>query len=165
MFKSDKEKQIYIAAGAYVGGDVTLGNEVGIWYNAVVRGDSGSIEVGSQSNIQDNCTVHTDPGHKVVIGKSVSIGHNAVVHGCTIGDNTVIGMGSIILNGAVIGKNCIIGAGALVTGKTVVPDNSMAFGNPAKVVRQLTDAEVEANRHNAGHYVDLLKAQLNDSNL
>ncbi len=165
MFKSDKEKRIYIAPGAYVGGDVTLGNEVGIWYNAVVRGDSGPIEIGSQSNVQDNCTVHTDPGHKVVIGKGVSIGHNAVVHGCAIGDNTVIGMGSIILNGAVIGKNCIIGAGALVTGRTVVPDNSMAFGNPAKVVRQLTDAEIEANRHNAEHYVDLLRTQLNTPNL
>ena len=88
-----------------------------------------------------------------------------MVHGCAIGDNTVIGMGSIILNGAVIGKNCIIGAGALVTGRTVVPDNSMAFGNPAKVVRQLTDAEIEANRHNAEHYVDLLRAQLNTQNL
>ena len=150
MFKSDKEKRIYIAPGAYVGGDVTLGNEVGIWYNAVVRGDSGPIEIGSQSNVQDNCTVHTDPGHKVVIGKGVSIGHNAVVHGCAIG---------------VIGKNCIIGAGALVTGRTVVPDNSMAFGNPAKVVRQLTDAEIEANRHNAEHYVDLLRTQLNTPNL
>ena len=154
MFKSDKEKRIYIAQGAYVGGDVTLGNEIGIWYNAVVRGDSGPIEIGSQSNVQDNCTVHTDPGHKVVIGKGVSIG-----------DNTVIGMGSIILNGAVIGKNCIIGAGALVTGRTVVPDNSMAFGNPAKVVRQLTDAEIEANRHNAEHYVDLLRPQLTTPNL
>lgn len=163
MFKSDIEKQVFIAPGAYVGGDVTLGNEIGIWYNAVIRGDSGSIEIGSHSNVQDNCTVHTDPGHKVTIGKGVSIGHNAVVHGCTIGDNTVIGMGSIILNGAVVGKNCIIGAGALVTGKTVIPDNSMAFGNPAKVVRQLTDAEVEANRHNAEHYVDLLKAQLKSS--
>ena len=165
MFKSDKEKRIYIAPGAYMGGDVTLGNEIGIWYNAVVRGDSGPIEIGSQSNVQDNCTVHNGPGHKVVIGKGVSIGHNAVVHGCTIGDNTIIGMGSIILNGAVIGKNCIIGAGALVTGKTVVPDNSMAFGNPAKVVRQLTDAEIEANRHNAEHYVDLLRTQLNTPNL
>lgn len=163
MKQDNKEKQIFIAPGAYVGGDVTLGNEIGIWYNAVIRGDSGAIEIGSQSNVQDNCTVHTDPGHKVTIGKGVSIGHNAVVHGCTIGDNTVIGMGSIILNGAVVGKNCIIGAGSLVTGKTVIPDNSMAFGNPAKVVRQLTDAEVEANRHNAEHYVDLLRAQLKSS--
>lgn len=86
----------------------------------------------------------------------MSIGHNAVVHGCTVGDNTVVGMGSIILSGAVVGKNCIIGAGALVTGKMVIPDNSMAFGNPAKVVRQLTAEEVEANRHNAAHYVDLI---------
>lgn len=86
----------------------------------------------------------------------MSIGHNAVVHGCTVGDNTVVGMGSILLSGAVVGKNCIIGAGALVTGKMVIPDNSMAFGNPAKVVRQLTAEEVEDNRHNAEHYVDLI---------
>lgn len=94
--------------------------------------------------------------HSIHIGKGVSIGHNAVVHGCTVGDNTVVGMGSIILSGAVVGKNCIIGAGALVTGKMVIPDNSMAFGNPAKVVRQLTEEEVEDNRHNAEHYVDLI---------
>ena len=93
-------KQIFLAPGAYVGGDVTLGNQIGIWYNAVVRGDSGPIEIGDESNVQDNCTIHTDPGHKVVIGKGVTIGHNAIVHGCTIGDNSVIGMGSILLNGA-----------------------------------------------------------------
>lgn len=103
-----------------------------------------------------NSTLHTDEGHSIHIGKGVSIGHNAVVHGCTVGDNTVVGMGSIILSGAVVGKNCIIGAGALVTGKMVIPDNSMAFGNPAKVVRQLTAEEVEDNRHNAQHYVDLM---------
>lgn len=153
-------KQIFLAPGSYVGGDVTLGNQIGIWYNAVVRGDSGPIEIGDESNVQDNCTIHTDPGHKVVIGKGVTIGHNAIVHGCTIGDNSVIGMGSILLNGAVVGKNCIIGAGALVTGKTKIPDNSMAFGNPAKVIRPLREEEVEANRENAKHYVNLLKEQL-----
>ena len=156
---NENEKQIFIAPGAYVGGDVTLGNQIGIWYNAVVRGDSGSITIGDKSNIQDNCTIHTDPGYNVVIGKKVTIGHNAIVHGCTIGDNTIVGMGSILLNGAVIGKNCIIGAGALVTGKTVIPDNSLAFGNPAKVIRQLTDDEIESNHKNALHYVELLQKQ------
>ena len=143
-------RRTYLAPGAHVVGDVTLGENVGIWYNAVVRGDTGSIFIDDNSNVQDNSTLHTDEG------KGVSIGHNAVVHGCTVGDNTVVGMGSIILSGAVVGKNCIIGAGALVTGKMVIPDNSMAFGNPAKVVRQLTAEEVEDNRHNAQHYVDLI---------
>lgn len=156
---NENEKQIFIAPGAYVGGDVTLGNQIGIWYNAVVRGDSGSITIGDKSNVQDNCTIHTDPGYNVVIGEKVTIGHNAIVHGCTIGDNTIVGMGSILLNGAVIGKNCIIGAGALVTGKTVIPDNSLAFGNPAKVIRQLTDDEIESNHRNALHYVELLQKQ------
>ena len=149
-------RKTYLAPGAQVVGDVTLGENVGIWYNAVVRGDTGSIFIDDNSNVQDNSTLHTDVGHSIHIGKGVSIGHNAVVHGCTVGDNTVVGMGSIILSGAVVGKNCIIGAGALVTGKMVIPDNSMAFGNPAKVVRQLTAEEVEDNRHNAQHYVDLL---------
>ena len=149
-------RRTYLAPGAHVVGDVTLGENVGIWYNAVVRGDTGSIFIDDNSNVQDNSTLHTDVGHSIHIGKGVSIGHNAVVHGCTVGDNTVVGMGSIILSGAVVGKNCIIGAGALVTGKMVIPDNSMAFGNPAKVVRQLTAEEVEDNRHNAQHYVDLL---------
>ena len=156
---NENKKQIFIAPGAYVGGEVTLGNQIGIWYNAVVRGDSGSITIGDKSNVQDNCTIHTDPGHNVVIGEKVTIGHNAIVHGCTIGDNTIVGMGSILLNGAVIGKNCIIGAGALVTGKTVIPDNSLAFGNPAKVIRQLTDDEIESNHKNALHYVELLQKQ------
>ena len=137
-------RRTYLAPGAHVVGDVTLGENVGIWYNAVVRGDTGSIFIDDNSNVQDNSTLHTDEGHSIHIGKGVSIGHNAVVHGCTVGDNTVVG------------KNCIIGAGALVTGKMVIPDNSMAFGNPAKVVRQLTEEEVEDNRHNAEHYVDLM---------
>ena len=150
--------KIYFAPGSHVTGDVTCGENVGIWYNAVVRGDTGSIFIDNNSNVQDNCTLHTDEGHAIHIGKGVSIGHNAVVHGCTIGENTVVGMGSIVLSGAKVGKNCIIGAGALVTGKMVIPDNSMAFGNPAKVVRQLTEEEIEANRKNAAHYVELMRA-------
>ena len=151
------EKKVFIAPGAHVVGDVTLGENVGIWYNAVVRGDTGSIFIGDNSNIQDNCTLHTDVNHSIHIGKWVSVGHNAVVHGCTVGDNTMIGMGSVILSGAVVGKNCIIGAGALVTGKMVIPDNSIAFGNPAKIVRQVTDEEAAANRKNAEHYLELME--------
>lgn len=150
-------KNIFIAPGAHVVGDVHLGENVGVWYNAVVRGDTSTITIGHNSNIQDNTTVHTDTDFQVNIGQGVTIGHNAIVHGCTIGDNTVIGMGSIILSGAVIGSNCIIGAGSLVTGKMQIPDNSLAFGNPAKVVRAVTADEITANQQNAVHYVQLMK--------
>ncbi len=152
---STMSDQIFIADGAKVIGDVTFGKRVGVWYNAVIRGDAERIVIGDDSNIQDNCTLHTDKDHPIHIGNGVSVGHNAIVHGCTIGDNSVIGMGSILLNGAVVGKNCIIGAGALVTGKTVIPDNSIAVGNPARFLRKMTAAEIEANRENAAHYVAL----------
>lgn len=150
------QKNIFIAPGAHVIGDVLIGENAGIWYNAVVRGDANTITIGDSTNIQDNTTVHTDADYPVHIGNGVTIGHNAVIHGCTIGDNTVIGMGSIILSGAVIGNNCIIGAGSLVTGKMRIPDNSLAFGNPAKVVRTVSSEEIEANRENARHYVALI---------
>lgn len=150
-------KNVFIAPGAHVIGDVHLGENVGVWYNAVVRGDTSTITIGDNSNVQDNATIHTDSDYKVHVGKGVTIGHNAIVHGCTVGDNTVIGMGSIVLSGAVIGDNCIIGAGSLVTGKTRIPDNSLAFGNPAKVVRTVTETEIIANQENAAHYVQLMK--------
>jgi carbonic anhydrase/acetyltransferase-like protein (isoleucine patch superfamily) len=159
--ESDNQKiHIFLAPGAHVVGDVTLGDNVGIWYNAVVRGDTGSIFIDDNSNVQDNSTLHTDAGHSVHIGKGVSVGHNAVVHGCTIGDNTVVGMGSILLSGAVVGRNCIIGAGALVTGKMVIPDNSVAVGSPAKVIHQMTEDEIVENRKNAEHYIELMNAEL-----
>lgn len=155
--KMQKNKEtIYIAPGAFVIGDVTLGENVGIWYNAVVRGDTNSIYIGSNTNVQDNATLHTDKDFKLHIGNGVTIGHNAVVHGCTVGDNTVIGMGSIILSGAVIGKNCIIGAGSLVTGKMNIPDGSLVMGSPAKIARPLMKHEIESNRENAVHYVELM---------
>ena len=167
--ESDNQKiHIFLAPGAHVVGDVTLGENVGIWYNAVVRGDTGSIFIDDNSNVQDNSTLHTDEGHSIHIGKGVSIGHNAVVHGCTIGDNTVVGMGSILLSGAVVGKNCIIGAGALVTGKMVIPDNSMAFGNPAKVVRQLTEKcqpIIADGREMQTHFFTSITAGLTDEEL
>ena len=132
-------KKIFLAPGAHIVGNVSLGENVGIWYNAVVRADMESITIGNNTNIQDNCTLHTGNGFPIVVGEGVTIGHNAIVHGCHIGDNTVIGMGSILLNGAKVGRNCIIGAGALVTGKMEIPDNSMAFGNPAKIIGDTRD--------------------------
>ena len=153
---SEKNNNIFIAPGAFVIGDVTLGENVGIWYNAVVRGDTNSIYIGNNTNVQDNATLHTDKDFKLHIGDGVTIGHNAVVHGCTVGDNTVIGMGSIILSGAVIGKNCIIGAGSLVTGKMNIPDGSLVMGSPAKIARPLMKHEIESNRENAAHYVELM---------
>lgn len=150
-------RKIFIAPGAHVAGDVRLGENVGIWYNAVVRGDTNTVTIGDNTNVQDNATIHTDADFPVHVGTGVTIGHNAVVHGCTVGSNTVIGMGSIILNGAVIGSNCIIGAGSLVTGRTRIPDNSLALGSPAKVVRTVTDAEIRAGQENAAHYVALME--------
>ena len=149
--------EVYIADVAKVVGDVKLGNEVGIWYNAVVRGDHGKVIIGDKSNIQDNCTIHTQIGHDMEIGEGVSIGHGAICHGEYIGDNTLIGMGAILLNGSRIGANCIIGAGALVKQNADIPDGSLAFGSPARVVRKLTDEEIEKNRENADEYIKLMK--------
>ena len=118
----------FIAPGAVVLGDVTIGENSGIWYNAVVRGDRDSIVIGRESNIQDNAVVHLGSGYPVEIGDHVTIGHGAIIHGCKIGDNTMIGMGAILMNGCKIGKNCIIGAGALVTQNVEIPDNSLVIG-------------------------------------
>lgn len=144
----------HIASNAVIKGDVTIGDNVSIWYGAVVRCEEGSITIGDRSNIQDNAVIHLDPGDKVIIGSDVTVGHGAIVHGCTIGDNTVVGMGAIVLNHATVGSNCIIGAGAVVTGGVTIPDGSMVLGVPAKVVRQLTPEEIEHNKANARHYVE-----------
>lgn len=149
-----------IAEGAVVRGRVTLGENVSIWYNAVLRGDVDAIEVGDDTNIQDGCIVHEDFGCPVHIGRRVTVGHGAILHGCTIGDDTLIGMGAIVLNGARIGTGCIVGAGALVTQGTVVPDGSVVLGSPARVVRQVTAEELERNRANAQLYVDEARSQL-----
>ncbi len=146
-------KGVYLAPGAIVCGNVTLQEEVSVWFHAVIRAEEGEIIVGSGSNVQDGCVIHVDKGGSVVIGKGVTIGHNAVVHGCTIGENTLIGMGAIIMNQAVIGKNCLVAAGALVTERTVIPDHSLVLGSPARVKRALTPEEIENNRYNAGLYV------------
>lgn len=150
-------ESVQVARGAVAFGDVTVGEDSSIWYNAVVRGDSGPIIVGKHSNIQDNCTLHLDEGGKVQIGDYVTIGHGAIVHGCKIGNRCLIGMGAIILNGAEIGDNCIIGAGTLITQKKVIPAGSMVMGSPGKVIREVTEEEKESVLRNAEHYVKASK--------
>ena len=145
-------KKAHIAPNAVVLGDVELGEGCSIWYNAVVRGDRAPIKIGKGSNVQDNCVVHVESGYSVSIGEGVTIGHGAIVHGCSIGDNSLIGMGAILLNGCKIGKNCMIGAGALITQNTEIPDNSLVIGNPGKVRREVTPEEFESIRENALHY-------------
>lgn len=146
----ETDADVLICGGAKVSGDVTLGKGVNIWYNAVLRGDDGAITVGEGTNIQD-CAVLHEETH---VGAGCTIGHGAVVHGCTIGDNVLIGMGAIVLNGARVGDNCIVGAGALVTGKMDAPAGSMILGSPAKVIRPLTEGEIEENRHSARGYLE-----------
>ena len=150
------EKTVYLAPDAVVTGDVVLGDRVNIWYGAVLRGDSGTITVGEGTNIQDRCILH----EKTTLGKNCTVGHGAIVHGCTIGDNTLVGMGALVLGGAVIGKNCIIGAGALVTGKTNAPDGSVLLGSPAKVIMEVTPEQIAENQHSAEHYVELAQKGL-----
>lgn len=145
----------FVADGARLIGDVALAERSSVWYNAVVRGDVNSIVIGARSNVQDNVSIHVDAESFALIGSDVSIGHNAVVHGCEIGDGCLIGMGSVVLSGAVIGAQSLIAAGAVVLEGTVVPPRSLVAGVPAKVRRELTDEEVEGLRRNAERYVDL----------
>lgn len=147
--------KVYIAPNATVVGDVKLENNVSVWYGAVLRGDSGAITVGEGTNIQDGAVLH----EKTALGRFCTVGHRAVVHGCTVGDNCVIGMGAIVLSGAVLGDNCLVGAGAVVTGKTNAPAGSLLLGSPAKVVRQLTDEQIAEQRRGAEHYIALAKEQ------
>jgi carbonic anhydrase/acetyltransferase-like protein (isoleucine patch superfamily) len=144
----------WIAPTAVLVGDVTVGPEAGIWFGVVARGDIETISIGARTNVQENCVLHTDTGFPLTIGDNVTIGHSAIVHGCTIGDNSLIGMGATVLNGAVIGKNCLIGANALVTEGKVIPDNSLVMGAPAKVVREIDAAGVAALSASAERYVN-----------
>jgi len=146
-------KDVFVAQSADVIGMVILEDEVSIWFNAVLRGDTDFIQVGARSNVQDNAVLHTDPGIQLKVGRGVTIGHCAMVHGCVIGDNSLIGINSVILNGAVIGANCLIGANALVPEGMEVPDNSMVLGTPAKVVRQIDEHMVEVLQQSAETYV------------
>ena len=150
------EKKVYIAPGAVVVGDVELAEDVNIWYGAVLRGDSGKITVGKGTNIQDNCVVHEE----TTIGEYCTVGHGAILHGCTIGDGSLIGMGAIVLNGAVLGEGCLVGAGALVTGKTDAPAGSVLLGSPAKIAKTLSPEEMNAQRESALHYIVQAKESL-----
>lgn len=150
------EKKNFIAPNATVVGDVVLADNVSIWYGAVLRGDSGTIRIGENSNVQDNCVIHEE----TTVGRGCSIGHGAVLHGCTVGDNCVVGMGAIILNGAVLGEHCLVGAGAVVTGKTNAPDGSLILGNPAQVVKPLTQAQIDYIHRDAELYIELARRSL-----
>lgn len=148
----------FIAESAQVIGDLTLGKNSSIWFGAVVRADVNKIFIGNGTNIQDNSTIHVNrSGPMVEIGDNVTIGHNVVLHGCKIQNNCLIGMGAIILDGAQIGENTIIGAGSLVTSNKIIPSGVLCMGSPARVIRNLTESEITANKNNAIHYVNLSK--------
>ena len=144
----------WVADSAQVMGQVELGEGASVWFGAVVRGDTDRITIGAGSNIQDASVLHADTGQPLLVGERVTVGHQVVLHGCTIGDESLIGIGAVVLNGAKIGKNCLVGAGALVTEGKEFPDGSMILGSPAKAVRQLTPAQIEGLRQSARHYTD-----------
>ena len=147
------EGRFWVAPDAQVIGQVQLGEDAGIWFGAVLRGDNERITIGARTNIQEGAMVHTDPGHPVSIGADCTIGHHAIVHGATIGANSLVGMGATILNGARIGANCLVGANALVTERKEFPDCSLIVGSPAKAIRTLDAAAIESIRRSAEHYV------------
>lgn len=154
----DKAPQLadnhWIADNATIIGDVRLGENVSIWWNAVLRGDNDPISIGSNTNIQDGSVLHTDEGVPLTIGANVTVGHMVMLHGCTVGDGSLIGIKSVILNKAVIGKHCLIGANSLIPEGKVIPDRSLVMGSPGKIVRELTDEEVARLMSSAAHYVN-----------
>jgi carbonic anhydrase/acetyltransferase-like protein (isoleucine patch superfamily) len=143
----------YVADNATVVGDVRLGENCSVWFGAVLRGDSATITLGDNSNVQDNSVLHADEGVPLMIGADVTIGHQVMLHGCTIGDGTLVGIGAVVLNNARIGRNCLVGAGALVTEGKEFPDGSVIMGSPAKVVREMTPQQITAMRSAGPHYV------------
>jgi carbonic anhydrase/acetyltransferase-like protein (isoleucine patch superfamily) len=138
-----KSGACYVAETAVLIGKVRIKAGASVWFGAVLRGDNEWIEIGERSNVQDNCTLHTDPGFPLVVGVGCTIGHNVILHGCTIGDGTLIGMGATVMNGAQVGRNCIVGAGALVREKTTIPDNSLVVGSPARKIRDNDEAAIK----------------------
>lgn len=151
--KLPESGRYWVAPDAHVIGNVELGEDAGIWFGAVLRGDNDLIRIGARTNIQDGAMVHVDPGSPVMIGEGCTIGHHAIIHGCTIGGNSLIGMGATVLNGAKIGNNCLVGANALVTEGREFPDNSLIVGAPARAIRTLDDKAVESLRRSAAGYV------------
>nr|MDP2191821.1 gamma carbonic anhydrase family protein [Rhodoferax sp.] len=144
----------WVADSAQVMGNVELADDVSIWFGVVIRGDTETIRIGRRTNIQDMSALHADIGMPLTLGEDVTVGHQVMLHGCTIGDGSLIGIGAVVLNGAKIGKNCLVGAGSLVTEGKEFPDGSMILGSPAKVVRQLTPEQLQGLRLGAQHYVD-----------
>ena len=158
----NKKDSIVICPGAQVIGDVELGEDVSIWHGAVLRGDTDSITIGDNSNVQDNCVVHCTKGFPVEIGKNVYVGHGAVVHGCKLEDNVLVGMNATVLNGARIGKNSIIGAGAVVSEGKEFPEGSLILGVPAKAIKQVSEEQINLIQNNADNYVKLSKQYKED---
>ncbi len=152
------ENKIYIAPNATVVGDVVMDENVNIWYGAVLRGDSGTITLGEGTNVQDNAVLHEE----CTLGKYCTVGHGAIIHGATLGDGCLVGMGAIILNGAKLAEGCLVGAGAVVTGKMDAPAGSVLLGSPAKITKTLTEEAIKENYHNAEHYIQLAKQQFNE---
>lgn len=144
----------WVADSAEVIGHVVLGESSSIWFGAVLRGDNEPITIGAGTNVQDGSVLHSDPGQPLVLGERVTIGHKVMLHGCTVGDESLIGIGAVVLNGARIGRNCLVGAGALVTEGKEFPDGSMILGSPAKAVRQLTPEQIQGLRRSAEGYID-----------
>ncbi|MGE5473997.1 MAG: gamma carbonic anhydrase family protein [Ignavibacteriales bacterium] len=156
-FKQNISPESYIAPGVVIVGNVTIEENSSIWYNSVVRGDVAPVRIGSNSNIQESCVIHTNWNIETVIGNYVTVGHGAILHGCKIGNNTLIGMGAIVLDDTEIGKNCIIGAGTLITQHKKIPDGSMVYGNPFKIIRQLTQEEIDGLTRQAEDYIFFAK--------
>ena len=150
-------EDFFVAETASVIGKVRLANDASIWFGAVLRGDNEWITVGENTNIQECAVVHTDPGFPCTLGRNVTIGHQAMLHGCQVGDNTLIGINAVVLNGAKIGKNCLIGANALVTENQEIPDSSLVIGSPAKPIKKLTTAQIQKLKQSAEHYVARFK--------
>ena len=153
-FEPTLEKGAWVAPSADLIGDVRLGARASVWFGAILRGDNTPLILGEETNFQDGAIGHSDPGFPLTIGARVTVGHQAILHGCTVNDDSLIGMGARILNGAVIGAGCIVGAGALITEGKRFESGSLIVGSPARVVRQLTDAERELLRASAAHYAD-----------
>jgi carbonic anhydrase/acetyltransferase-like protein (isoleucine patch superfamily) len=148
------DSSAYVAETATVIGKVAIEADASIWFGAVIRGDNEAITIGRGSNVQEGSVLHTDPGYPMEIGPNVTIGHQAMLHGCTVGEGTLVGIQAVILNGAKIGKNCLVGAGALVTERKEFPDNSLIVGTPAKVLRTLTEQDIAGMHKNAAEYVE-----------
>lgn len=148
------DETVYIAPGAVVVGDITIAPRASVWYNAVLRGDCAPITIGAGSNVQDCAVLHADPGYPCSLGKGVTVGHGAIVHGATVGDNVVVGMKAVVQNGATVGENSIIAVGSVVTEGAQIPPGSLVMGVPAKLKRPLEPHEIEMNRYSAEHYVE-----------